>query len=53
MKKELIALAMSGALLGCTTPTSLPHSDADKVQMDYHGVINIDQCEYKGALLRN
>ncbi|MFA0141601.1 DUF4156 domain-containing protein [Vibrio kanaloae] len=50
MKKELIALAMSGALLGCTTPTSLPHSDADKVQMDYHGVINIDQCEYKGEV---
>ncbi|TKF73278.1 MULTISPECIES: DUF4156 domain-containing protein [Vibrio] len=50
MKKELIALAMSGALLGCTTPTSLPHSDADKVQMDYHGVINIEQCEYKGEV---
>ncbi|CAK1995710.1 DUF4156 domain-containing protein [Vibrio crassostreae] len=50
MKKELVALIISGALLGCTTPTSMPHSEADKVQMDYHGLINIDQCEYKGEV---
>ncbi|MEZ9871903.1 MULTISPECIES: DUF4156 domain-containing protein [Vibrio] len=50
MKKELVALAMSGMLLGCTKPTSTPHSKADKVQMDYHGLINIEQCEYKGEI---
>ena len=50
MKKELIALAMSSVLLGCTTPTSMPHSEADNVQMDFHGLINIAQCEYKGEV---
>lgn len=50
MKKELIALAMSSMLLGCTTPTSTPHSEAANVQMDYHGVINIDKCQYKGEV---
>ncbi|EAP93689.1 DUF4156 domain-containing protein [Vibrio splendidus] len=50
MKKELIALAMSSVLLGCTTPTSTPHSEAANVQMDYHGVINIDKCQYKGEV---
>ncbi|ERM60168.1 DUF4156 domain-containing protein [Vibrio cyclitrophicus] len=50
MKKEWVALAMSGTLLGCTTPTSSPHNEADKVQMDFHGLINIEQCEYKGEV---
>ncbi|OEF87439.1 DUF4156 domain-containing protein [Vibrio splendidus] len=50
MKKELVALAMSVALLGCTTPTSIPHSEADNVQMDFHGLIDIEQCEYKGEV---
>ena len=50
MIKELIALAMSSVLLGCTTPTSTPHSEAANVQMDYHGVINIDKCQYKGEV---
>ena len=50
MKKEWVALAMSGTLLGCTTPTSSPNNEADKVQMDFHGLINIEQCEYKGEV---
>jgi len=50
MKKEWVALAMSGTLLGCTTPTSSPHNEADKVQMDFHGLIKIEQCEYKGEV---
>lgn len=50
MKKEWMALAVSSMLLGCTTPTSVPHDEADSVRMDYHGIINIDQCEYKGEV---
>ncbi len=50
MKKEWMALAVSSMLLGCTTPTSVPHNEADSVKMDYHGIINIDQCEYKGEV---
>ena len=50
MKKELVAFAMTGMLLGCTTPTTVPHSEADQVQMDYHGLIDINKCEYKGEV---
>lgn len=50
MEKELVALMISGMLLGCTTPTSIPHSEADNVQMDFHGLIDIEQCEYKGEV---
>ncbi|EAQ53428.1 MULTISPECIES: DUF4156 domain-containing protein [Vibrio] len=50
MKKELVALAMTGILVGCTTPTTVPHSKSDQVQMDYHGLIDINECEYKGEV---
>ncbi|WKY57386.1 DUF4156 domain-containing protein [Vibrio sp. SNU_ST1] len=50
MKKELVTLAMTGILVGCTTPTSIPHSESDQVQMDYHGLIDINKCEYKGEV---
>ena len=50
MKKELVTLAMTGILVGCTTPTSIPHSESDQVQMDYHGLIDINECEYKGEV---
>ncbi|MEZ8190448.1 DUF4156 domain-containing protein [Vibrio sp. 1F279] len=50
MKKELVALAMTGILVGCTTPTTVPHNKSDQVQMDYHGLIDINECEYKGEV---
>ncbi|MEZ9669802.1 DUF4156 domain-containing protein [Vibrio lentus] len=50
MKKEFVAFTMTGMLLGCTTPTTVPHSEADQVQMDYHGLIDISKCEYKGEV---
>lgn len=50
MKKELVALSMTGILVGCTTPTTVPHSKSDQVQMDYHGLIDINECEYKGEV---
>ena len=33
MKKEWMALAVSSMLLGCTTPTSVPHDEADSVSI--------------------
>ncbi|WP_299694678.1 DUF4156 domain-containing protein [uncultured Vibrio sp.] len=50
MKKEWFALAANCMLLGCTVPTSRPHSEADNVQMDYHGIIDISQCRYQGEV---
>ncbi|KAB0468696.1 DUF4156 domain-containing protein [Vibrio chagasii] len=50
MKKEWMALAVSGMLLGCTTPTSVPHNEANSVRMDFHGMTDIEQCEYKGEV---
>ncbi|MEZ9563806.1 DUF4156 domain-containing protein [Vibrio artabrorum] len=50
MKKEFITLVMTSLLLGCTVPTYPSHSQAGQVQMDYHGVTDLTQCEYRGEV---
>ncbi|WP_435247562.1 DUF4156 domain-containing protein [Vibrio sp. nBUS_14] len=41
---------MTGMLLGCTIPTTVPDSEADQVQMDYHGLLDINKCKYEGEV---
>lgn len=48
MKLRWLGLLIMGMLVGCTTPTKLPHKQADQVKMDYHGILDISHCTYKG-----
>ena len=41
---------MTGMLLGCTIPTTVPDSEADQVQMDYHGLLDINKCKCEGEV---
>ncbi|WP_261903006.1 DUF4156 domain-containing protein [Vibrio fortis] len=50
MKLRWLGLLIMGMLVGCTTPTKLPHKQADQVKMDYHGILDISHCTYKGVI---
>lgn len=50
MKRRALGLLTLGLLVGCTTPTQMPHEKAHQVQLDYHGVLDVSQCQYKGEV---
>lgn len=50
MKRLPLALMALSLLAGCTSPTKAPHENAHRVKMDYHGIIDISDCQYKGEI---
>lgn len=50
MKRLTLGLLTLGLLVGCTAPTKVPHENAHLVKMDYHGIIDVSGCQYKGEI---
>jgi len=38
------------ALSGCTTPTKTMHADAEKIELDLHGSLDITDCRFLGEV---
>ncbi|MBW3694402.1 DUF4156 domain-containing protein [Vibrio sp. T187] len=50
MGKILFSILTSVLLIGCTTPTKVIREDAKNIELDLHGSLDINQCQFLGEV---